>query len=75
MARAKVCAESDCATTTVIDKHGTFLVDEPEALGGKGSGPTPLSHFLGALVGCTQITLHTIAKEQKVQMLALLNSI
>lgn len=59
-------AESDCATTTVVDKHGTFMVDEPEALGGKGSGPSPLAHFLGALVGCTQITLHTIAKEQGV---------
>lgn len=42
------------------------MVDEPEALGGKGSGPSPLAHFLGALVGCTQITLHTIAKEQGV---------
>lgn len=66
MAKAVVVAESDCATTTVIDRGEEFIVDEPVALGGKGTGPSPLAHFLGSLIGCTQITLHTIAKEQRV---------
>lgn len=57
--------ESYCATTTIVDKGQEFLVDEPVALGGKGSGPTPLAHFLGSLIGCTQITLHTVAMEQQ----------
>ena len=30
-----------------------------------GTGPSPLAHFLGSLIGCTQITLRTIADEQK----------
>lgn len=53
-------------TTAVSEKCHTFLVDEPKQLGGNGQAASPLGHFLGGLIGCTQITLHTIAEEQQV---------
>lgn len=68
IAKAQVAAESEAATSHVLDKHHNFVVDEPVVLGGNGSGPSPLAHFLGSLIGCTQITLHTIAKEQQIKI-------
>ena len=68
IAKSCVKAESDCATTLVYEKGKNgqnFIVDEPVALGGKGTGPSPVAHFLGSLIGCTQITLHTICKEKQ----------
>lgn len=67
-AKAKVTAESDDVTTVVKEKCHTYLIDEPKQLGGKGQAASPLGHFLGALIGCTQITLHTIAEEQQVKV-------
>ena len=65
-AKASVLAESDFVTTAVSEKCHTFLVDEPKQLGGNGQAASPLGHFLGGLIGCTQITLHTIAEKQQV---------
>lgn len=58
-------AESDSVTTVVTEKCHSFTIDEPKQLGGKGQAASPLGHFLGGLIGCTQITLHTIAEEQQ----------
>ena len=66
LAKAKVVAESDGVTTEIGEKCHTFMIDEPKQLGGKGEAASPLGHFLGGLIGCTQITLHTIAQEQQV---------
>jgi putative redox protein len=33
------------------------VMDEPEAVGGTGAGPTPMQMMLAALGGCTAITL------------------
>jgi putative redox protein len=45
-----------------IDSAGhSFLADEPEALGGLGSGPAPYDLLCAALAACTTITLRMVA--------------
>eukprot|EP00884_Botryococcus_braunii_P016212 jgi/Botrbrau1/3274/Bobra.174_1s0042.1 len=63
--RPLIEAQGDKGTTTVrIPKSNrTYIIDEPPEMGGKDSGPDPLSTFLGALVGCNQATLHAVAKQ------------
>lgn len=43
-------------------KH-TLIIDEPPKMGGKDSGPDPLSTFLGALAGCENVIANLVAKE------------
>lgn len=42
-------------------RQHTFFSDEPEALGGTDTGPTPYEHLLAALGGCVAITLRMYA--------------
>ncbi|PTX64275.1 putative OsmC-like protein [Melghirimyces profundicolus] len=43
----------------------TFLVDEPEKLGGTNEGPTPLEYVIGAFNGCLLVVIEMVAKEQQ----------
>jgi len=43
--------------------HG-FVIDEPTALGGTDAGPTPYEYLLGALSGCTAMTLRLYANRK-----------
>jgi len=43
--------------------HG-FVIDEPTALGGGDAGPTPYEYLLGALSGCTAMTLRLYANRK-----------
>jgi uncharacterized OsmC-like protein len=59
-----VQASGDKATTDVhAQGKYHFIIDEPPSMGGKGKGANPLSHFLGALCGCSQYTLYKCAEE------------
>lgn len=42
-----------------------FVADEPVALGGTDAGPTPYEMLLGALAGCTAMTLRMYADRKR----------
>ncbi|MEI4509225.1 alpha/beta fold hydrolase [Sphingopyxis sp. CCNWLW253] len=42
----------------------SFIVDEPESLGGLGSGPTPFNLLSAALAACTTMTLRLYASRK-----------
>ncbi|KAF0982825.1 hypothetical protein FDP41_010804 [Naegleria fowleri] len=45
-----------------------IIMDEPVALGGKGSGPTPLELSLASLSGCELITARYVARSMKMEI-------
>lgn len=47
--------------TVLTARAFVFVADEPEALGGTDAGPTPYEMLLGALAGCTAMTLRMYA--------------
>ncbi|MQA04178.1 MAG: OsmC family peroxiredoxin [Streptosporangiales bacterium] len=63
--RKALIAHNDATMRTVVDagEYGTFTMDEPEAHGGTGAGPSPLQTVLGALCGCEAVTFYRTAAE------------
>ncbi|WP_291378179.1 OsmC family protein [Demequina sp.] len=53
---------------TVKARDFEFLVDEPQSLGGGDTGPNPVEYVLGALLGCLNVVVHLVAKEQGVTL-------
>jgi putative redox protein len=43
-----------------------WMLDEPEAMGGRGTAPDPVTAFLGALCGCLLISLQITARARQV---------
>ena len=57
---------SDSFTVHVQAGKLNWLLDEPEAIGGKGAAPDPVTSFLGALCGCLLISLQITARARQV---------
>ncbi len=53
---------------TVTARNFSFMVDEPPSLGGGDVGPNPVEYVLGALLGCLNVVVHLVAKEQGVTL-------
>jgi len=53
---------------TVTARDFAFIVDEPQSLGGGDTGPNPVEYVLGALLGCLNVVVHLVAKEQGVTL-------
>lgn len=45
-----------------------WIMDEPEAVGGGGEGPTPYDLLAAALGGCTTMTLQFYARREKLPL-------
>ena len=41
-----------------------FIIAEPEKIGGKNEGPTPMEYVLGALNGCLSVVIELVAEER-----------
>lgn len=46
--------------------HLAWTLDEPEAMGGSGTAPDPVTAFLGALCSCLLISLQITARARRV---------
>lgn len=61
---------SDSATVHVQAGPFRWTLDEPQALGGRGTAPDPVTAFLGALCGCLLISLWITARARQVPLVA-----
>lgn len=50
-------------TTAVNIREFSFISDEPEAVGGTNSAPTPMEIVAGAVNACTTVTIEQVAGE------------
>ncbi len=50
-------------TTEVRIREFGFRTDEPVAIGGTNSAPTPMEFIAGAVNGCVTVVVETVAKE------------
>lgn len=65
----RIQAESENATKTLVKaRNFSFIVDEPEDLGGKNEGPNPVEYLLGAFAGCLNVMAHLIAQEMEFEL-------
>lgn len=46
----------------------TMTIDQPEAMGGTDTGPTPLEYFFFALAGCIGTIGRIIAKQERIDL-------
>ncbi|MCX8095324.1 MAG: OsmC family protein [Caldisericia bacterium] len=49
-------------------RNFSFIIDEPENLGGKNLGPNPVEYLLFALGGCLGIVIQVVAKEMNLKI-------
>jgi len=65
------------SSTKINLSAGKFnlTIDEPANMGGTDEGPSPIQVLLMALAGCLNITGHTVAKEQGLELIEMKISI
>jgi uncharacterized OsmC-like protein len=66
-----VRAEANCNgnfCNTIATRDFTFVIAEPEKLGGNNEGPTPMEYVVGALNGCLGIVIELVAKERGISL-------
>jgi uncharacterized OsmC-like protein len=66
-----VRAEANCNgnfCNTIAARDFTFVIAEPEKLGGNNEGPTPMEYVVGALNGCLGIVIELVAKERGISL-------
>ena len=63
---AVAVTSGDSCAVQVRAGHFTWVLDEPEALGGRGAAPDPVTAFLGTLCGCLLISLQITARARQV---------
>lgn len=63
---AVAVTSADSVAVQVTAGQLAWTLDEPEALGGHGAAPDPVTSFLGALCGCLLISLQITAKARRV---------
>ena len=50
------------------DSGFSFVVDEPESLGGTNTGPNPMDYLAGAAQSCSQVMIHIISQEENIKI-------
>ena len=59
-----VASQSESRAKTAVTVRGfKFIIDEPQALGGTNSAPSPVEYILAGYAGCINVVAHITAKE------------
>lgn len=73
-ATAKMVYEASCpahARTDVSAGDMELVMDHPESMGGTGLGMSPIQTYLAGFLGCTNSTIHKLAKKTGTEVTAL----
>ena len=54
----------DLREELLLDGRHTVVIDEPEALGGTNTGPSPFELLAGAVAGCVAVTMRMYARRK-----------
>lgn len=66
---ARITAELVTGTqVTISNGRHTWRADEPPAAGGTDTGPTPYELLIGALAGCTAVTLALYCRHKEIPL-------
>ncbi|MFC7401723.1 OsmC family protein [Citricoccus sp. GCM10030269] len=57
--------------TRVAIRDFSFVVDEPESVGGRNEGPTPMEYLAGAIDACITVTVDQVAARRGMELTGL----
>ena len=61
-------ARTDPYRTDIDIRDFSYVIAEPEKIGGKNEAPTPMEYVAGALNGCFTVTIEMVAGEQEFRL-------